>query len=160
MKSHFSQSGQVFLQYWVFEAIFEARRKNLRILLYSKRPSRCHGFNAKIGLKNGPLWAEIFEKNQNGVAVWFGGPCLKTFLQISRARVVRFSNRFLHWNRGIETVVLSTIKGTNGVFKNPKIFPASLNFASISLNFWRIQMEWAKMEVIFVFPISKLVRKR
>ena len=45
------------------------------------------------------------------------------FSQISRARVVRFSNRFLLWNRGIETVVLSTIKGTNGVFKNQKIFP-------------------------------------
>ena len=31
MKSLFSQSGQVFLQFWVFEAIFEARGKNLRI---------------------------------------------------------------------------------------------------------------------------------
>jgi len=31
MKSHFSQSGQVFPQFWVFEAIFEARGKNLRI---------------------------------------------------------------------------------------------------------------------------------
>ena len=31
MKSHFSQSGQVFPQFWVFEAIFEARGKNFRI---------------------------------------------------------------------------------------------------------------------------------
>ena len=31
MKSHFSQSGQVFPQFWVFEAIFEARGKNLSI---------------------------------------------------------------------------------------------------------------------------------
>ena len=48
------------------------------------------------------------------------------FLQISWPREVRFSKRFLHWNRGIEMVVLSTMKGTNGVFKNPKNFPASL----------------------------------
>ena len=83
MKSLFSQSALVSPQFWVFEVIFEARRQNLLIfknsvlylLLYSKRPSRSYGFNAKIGLKNGPLWAEIFEKNQNGVAVWFGVPC-------------------------------------------------------------------------------------
>ena len=31
MKSQFSQSGQVFPQFWVFEAIFEARGENLRI---------------------------------------------------------------------------------------------------------------------------------
>ena len=69
---------------------------------------------------------KIFEKNQNGVAVWFDVPCAKMVLQISRPTVVRFSNRFLHSNRGIETVVLSTIKATNGVFKNQKILPASL----------------------------------
>ena len=50
----------------------------------------------KIGLKNGPLWAEIIEKKQNGVPVWFGMPCLKVFLQVSRPMVVRFSNQFLH----------------------------------------------------------------
>ena len=32
MKSLFSQSALVFLQFWVFEAIFEAREQNLPIL--------------------------------------------------------------------------------------------------------------------------------
>ena len=101
---------------------------NLRwyLLLYSKRPPWSHSFNAKIGLKNGPPWAEIIEKKQNGVAVWFGMPCLKTFLQVSWPTVVCFSNQFLHWDRGIEAVVLSTIRGMNRVFKNRIFFPTSL----------------------------------
>ena len=41
--------------------------------------------------------------------VWFGMPCLKTVLQISWLR------------RVFKTVVLSTIKGTNGVKKFMKI---------------------------------------
>ena len=49
-------------------------------------------------------------------------PCLKTFLQICQPRLVHFSNRFLHWNRGIKAVVLITIKGTNGVFLKSKDF--------------------------------------
>ena len=31
MKSHFSQSGQVFQQFWVFEAIFEAPGENVQV---------------------------------------------------------------------------------------------------------------------------------
>ena len=38
------------------------QKLRLYLLLYSKRPSRSHSFNAKIGLKSGPLWAVIFEK--------------------------------------------------------------------------------------------------
>ena len=109
-----------------WQKISDFKKLRLYLLLYPKRPPWSHGFNAKIGLKNGPPWAEIIEKKQNGITVWFGMACLKTFLQVSRPTVVRFSNRFLHWNRGIEAVVLSTIRGTNGVFKNRVFFPTSL----------------------------------
>ena len=86
--------------------------------------SQCHGFNAKSVLKMGHPGPRYLSK-QNGVAIWFCVPCLNFFLQISRHRVVRFSNRSLLWNRGIETVVLSTIIGTNRVFKYPKKIPES-----------------------------------
>ena len=71
MKRLFSQSGQIFPQFRVFEAIFEAlgnfffldiQKLRLYLLLYSKRQFQSHGFNEKIGLKNGPPCAEIFVK--------------------------------------------------------------------------------------------------
>ena len=37
-----------------------------------------------------------------------------------------FFKPILHWNRGIETVILSTINGTNGVFKISNKFASSL----------------------------------
>ena len=40
---------------------------------------------------------------------------LKTFWKISQPRVICFLHRFLCWNHEIGTIVLSTIKGTNGV---------------------------------------------
>ena len=67
--------------------------------------------------KNWFILLEISIKNCFQPAVWFGSPSLKTFLKISRARLVRFSNRFLRWNREIETIVLSTIKATNQMKK-------------------------------------------
>ena len=108
------------------EKISDFKKLRLYLLLYSKRPPRSHGFNAKIGLKNGPPWAEILAK------MFFNMACQTkpwphfVFSQFSRPKVVRFSSRFLHWNRGIEAVVLSTIRGTNGVFKNQNFFSASL----------------------------------
>ena len=117
---------------------------HLWLLLYSKRPSWSHGFNAKIGLKNEPPWAEIFEKNHYWLAVWFGMPCQKIFLWISRPRVVRFSNRFLRWNREIKTVVLSTIKVTNGVKKFMKIFQKSSKIAAKTQNCGKTRPDWAK----------------
>ena len=129
MKCLFAQSGPDFSQFKVFKMIFDVHGQNfhkffllrLYLLLYSKRPSWTHGFNAKIGLKIDPAWAEIFKKKQNWFVVWFGMPCWNTFLQISQPRVVRFSNRFLRWNRVFKTVILSTIKGRNGVKKIMKI---------------------------------------
>ena len=112
--------------------------------MYSKQPSWTHGFNAKIGLKNDPVWAEIFEKNHYWLAVWFGMPCQKIFLWISRPRVVRFSNRFLRWNREIKTVVLSTIKVTNGVKKFMKIFQKSSKIAAKTQNCGKTRPDWAK----------------
>ena len=89
-------------------------------------PPQSRGFNAKIGLKNGPPWAEILAKMFLNMACQTKPWPRFVFSQLFRPRVVRFSNRFLHWNRGIEVVVLSTIRCTNRVFKNRKIFPASL----------------------------------
>ena len=110
-----------------FDALFSKWRndKNLDQLSLS-RPSGSHDFNAKIGLKNRPPWPEIFAKMLLNMARQTKPQPHFGFSQISRPRAVCFSNRFLHWNRGIETVVLSTMKGTNGVFKKRKILPTSL----------------------------------
>ena len=66
MKSIFSQSALVFPQFWVFEATFEARGQNLLIFKNSVCTFYCTQndclFNAKIGLKHGPPWAEILAK--------------------------------------------------------------------------------------------------
>ena len=94
-------------------------------LLLSKLPSWSHGFNAKIGLKNGPPGAEIFAKKFLNMARQTKPHPHFVFLKYL-VPVVRFSNRFLHWNCGIEMVVLSTIKSTNGVFENWKILPKSI----------------------------------
>ena len=40
--------------------------------LYSKRQSRSHSFNTRIGFKNRPPMVKTFEKKQNGVAVTEG----------------------------------------------------------------------------------------
>ena len=114
----FSQLALFFLQFWVFEAIFEARGKNFSISKNSVCTSYCtlsDGFNAKIGL-------------QTCFLTWHAKPDRNPFCFFSNISVqgFPFSNRFLHWNRGIKRVVLSTIKGTNGDFKNQKILPASL----------------------------------
>ena len=58
MKSLFSQLALVFPQFWVFKA----REQKFPILKNSKWPYPSHRFNAKIGLKNRPPWAEIFAK--------------------------------------------------------------------------------------------------
>ena len=68
---------------------------------FQKRPTVGGDYWEKTKWDHGLVWHAMF----------------KTFLQISRPTVVHFSNRFLNWNRGIETVILSTIKGTNKVKK-------------------------------------------
>ena len=91
------------------------------LLLYSKQPSWSHGFNAKIGLKNEPPWAEIFKKMFFNMAHQTKLPANNSFSQIYQLRLGHFSNRFLRWNRVFKTNVLSTMKGTNGVKKIMKI---------------------------------------
>ena len=87
------------------------------ILSHSKQMSWSHGFNAKIGLKNGQPWAKIFAKMFRNMAGRTKPQPHFVFSQITWPRVVRFSNRFLLWNCGIEAVVLSTIKGTTEFLK-------------------------------------------
>ena len=101
-----------------------------------KQTPLSHGWNAKIGFKNNPTCADILPKNYNWVEVWFGVPCLNTFLQISRPRVFRFSNQFLHWNRGIKTVVSSIMKGTYGISKNLKMLSPKLKNGLKSIKLW------------------------
>ena len=96
------------------------QKLRLYLLLYSRRPSWSHGFNAKIRLKNNPSWAEIFEKMQFWLVFWFGTPCWNIFVNIS-AQGGSILNWCLCWNCDIKRVVLSTIKGTNGVKKFMKI---------------------------------------
>ena len=92
------------------------------ILSHSKQMSWSHGFNAKIGLKNGQPWAKIFAKMFRNMAGRTKPQPHFVFSQITWPRVVRFSNRFLLWNCGIEAVVLSTIKGTTEEKKNQILY--------------------------------------
>ena len=103
-------------------------KKNVYLLLYSKWPSQSDSFKAKIGLKNEPPGAEIFAKMYFNTAHQTKPPAKNGFSQISQPRVGRFSNRFLRWNREIETVVLSTIKGTNGTKKMLWILSTNLKY--------------------------------
>ena len=124
MKSLFSQSGQVlaFRQFLRLLGNFFVVSKTLfGPFLVIKTNVSMPWFQCKIGLKTGHPRPRYLRKNKMGLQ--FGFAC--HVLQTSRHRVVRFSNQSFHWNRGIETVVLSTIIGTNGVFKYPKFFPAS-----------------------------------
>ena len=89
----------------------------LWLLWYSKRLSQSHGFIAKIGFKNGATWPEISSKMFWDMASQTKPPLENRFWLISRARLLRFSNRFLHWTRVIKTVVLTTIKATNRLKK-------------------------------------------
>ena len=49
-----------------------------RFLLYSKRPSRSHGFNPKIGLKNEPLWVQTEQKRCWEFCPWTSNIASKT----------------------------------------------------------------------------------
>ena len=105
--------------------ISDIQKLRLYLLFYSKRPFWSHGFNEKISLKNGPPCAEIFVKKfkhgtQNQTATPF------CFFSNILAQGGPFLKPILHWNHGIETLVLSTIKGPKRVFKTPKKFPTSL----------------------------------
>ena len=134
MKSLFFQSALVFPQFWVFDTTFEASGQNLPILknsvcaFYCTQNDRLHPtiLMQKSVWKMDHLGQIYLEKC---FQTWHAKPnCnpILFFTQISQPRVVRFSNRFLRWNRGTKAVVLSTIKGMNGVSKNQKILPVSL----------------------------------
>ena len=152
MKSLFSQLALFFPQFWVFEAIFEARGENFLIFENSICAFYCtqnDRLDPTVSMQKS-VWKTDHRgpRNlQNHFSTWHAKPnrnLIFVFCQISRPRVVHFSNRFLHWNRGIETVVLSTIKGTNGVFKNPKIFPRASKIASKTQNCGKTWPDWEK----------------
>ena len=75
---------------------------------------------------------------------------LRTVLKISRARLLRFSNRFLHWNRVIKTVVLTTIKATNRSIKNLQNLAVYLKNGLKNLICGKIWPDWAKWVFIWV----------
>ena len=90
------------------------------------------------------LGQDIWEKPKWGCGL-VSRAMFEIFLQISRHRVVRFSNRSFHWNRGIKTVVLSTIIDTNGAFKyQKKKIPRASKVTSKTLNCGKIWPDWEK----------------
>ena len=96
INSHFSRSGLIFPQFLIYMyKNFDFFLLCLCLLLYSKRPSRSHGFNAKNGLIKKPPWGEIFARNYFNIAHQTKPPANNGFSQISQPRVGRFSNRFL-----------------------------------------------------------------
>ena len=145
-------SGQVFPQFWGFEA----RGNFVGFLKIPFVPFILLNMTVSISRvqfknrfkKQTTLGWFIWEKKQNGVVVWFSVPCLKMFLQISRPRVVCFSNRFLHWNLGINMVVLSLVKGTNRVKKSKNAF----SFRHL----WP-EMEWNQVKYPSVLIIKDVV---
>ena len=104
------------------------------LLLYSKRPPWSHGFNAKIGLKNRPPWAEIFTNIFLDMAHQTKPQPNYRFSQISQHKVGCFSNRFLSWNCEIKTVVLSMSRGTNKVKKIRNFCPQTYKITSKTQN--------------------------
>ena len=60
------------------------------------------------------VWSpEILAKRSQNMQVWFGNPDFGTFWLISQDPLHIFQNRFLHWNRELKPVVLSTMKPIN-----------------------------------------------
>ena len=113
--------------------------------MYLKRTSQCHGFNVKLVYKMGHPGPRYLRKNQMGLQFGFACHVWNYFTNISpHGGVVRFSNWSFHWNRGIETVVLSTIIAKNGVFKYPKFFQRASRIASKTLNCGNTWPDWGK----------------
>ena len=132
MKRVFAQLALVFPQFWVFEAIFDPCGQNFHrllysvypLLLYSKRPSQSHGFNAKIGLKNEPLWAEIFTKMFFNMARQTKPPANNVFLKYLSPGWVIFQTDFcvetghFSYNKRYKRNILSM--NLKNHLKNPK----------------------------------------
>ena len=83
-----------------------------------KRPAWAHGFNAKISFEKYALGPEILTKMCPNSGGQTKPSYFETFLSISRDSVRIFQNRFLHWNRELKPVVLSTMKPINETKKN------------------------------------------
>ena len=102
-------------------------------------PAWTHGFNAKIGFKKYAPSPEISAKMSKILQIWFGDLNLDTFNLISQDSVHIFQNRFLHWNRGFEPVVLSTMNPRNltKIFLSYKGSFRILERKSTQLKFWK-----------------------
>ena len=121
MKSLFSQSGQVFPQFRVFGYL-----KTLFVpIIVLKITVSIPRFQWKDWFEKWTtLYLDICKKELNMARKTISQPHF-VFSNIS-ARGGPFLKPILHWNHGIETFVLSTIKGPKRVFKTPKKFPTSL----------------------------------
>ena len=84
---------------------------------YSKGPTWSDSFNANIGSQKYALGLEILTKTFEITRVWFGDLNFGTFCLISLDSLHIFQNWFLHWNRELEPVVLSTMSPINGTKK-------------------------------------------
>ena len=59
---------------------------------------------------------ELLAKMLQNMQVWFGDLDFGTFCLVSWDLVHTFQNRFLHWNRELKLVILSTMNLINGTF--------------------------------------------
>ena len=127
MKSLFSQSALVFPQFWVFEVILRLSGKIFKFLkalfvpfIVLKTIALIPQFQCITRFeKRTTLGQDIWEK-QNGVRVWFGVPCLKTFLQIFQSGWFVLK-QILVLEPWYQYVFFSRIQGTNGENKIKKI---------------------------------------
>ena len=88
---------------------------------------------SEVGKKLGVPWFWDLESQTKP-------PVENCFWLISRARLLHFSNRCLHWNRVIKTVVLTTIKATN---RSKILSKPQLNHNSTQPN---ITLSWVRHE--------------
>ena len=87
--------------------------------------------------KRTTLERDIWEKTKWDCGLVWRAMFKNFFANISaHGAVVSFSNQFLHWNCGMETVVLRTIKCPNEVFKNWKNLPTSLKSGLKNPKLW------------------------
>ena len=77
---------------------------------YSKRPACAYGFNAKIWFEKYTMSPEILTKMCQNLGCQTKPAYFETFWPISQDSVHNFQKRFLHWNRGLKPIVLSTMK--------------------------------------------------
>ena len=123
MNSHFARSGLTY-KYKIFDFFFSS----FLPFIVLKTSVSFSQFQRKNRFEKRATLTWDICKKYFSTAHQTKSPAKNCFSLICQPRVGCFSNWFLCWNRDIETLVLSTIKDTNGAEKMLRILSMNLKY--------------------------------